>query len=228
MGISLCACSKNEPTTRAENLNHRVCEELSNLDGVENLNDETVKLLSVIIRTNISNNFATPQSSTNSKLSDAQKQKIESLVFYTSNLVLSNEGAEKQKIGYYFSENQNKPWKISIPKHKLLTFAAKHGISLANLSDISVLSDEDGRVTEIVLGGKTFDFETIKSEFNLPSDKITNISATKTAIEIEGCYCGFSNDLDINKIENLANQNKNFNEILNDISLDSKITVVDF
>lgn len=227
---TLCSCSNsnNKQTTNAENLNYKVCAELSNIDGVENLNDETIKLLSIIIRTNISNNFESHESFSNSNLSDKQKEKIESLVFYTSNLILSNDMTKKQKIGYFLSENQNKSWKIQIPKHKILSFAAKHNISLANLSDINVLSDDEERVTEFIIGGKSFDFQTIKSEFSLPSDKITNISVSKTTIEIEGYFCGYSNDLDINKINQLANQNKNFSEILKEISLDNKITVINF
>lgn len=224
--ISLCSCSKENTPLTANTLDHRCYEEITKIEGVENLSDESIKALSIIVRTNIQNQPQENLETNNNEilLDETQKTRIKSLINYTSNLTLKNinnannfdlsENNNIFNINYYLETNPNNQWKKEIKKYEILSFLDKQGISLANLSSLSFSGDDDGRVTELYVGGKTFPFKMFANQFHLESDKITNIKTSVSSIIIEGIGKGFVDEINLLTIESLSQDSKDYIDIL--------------
>ncbi len=213
MMFYISGCSNKSEQLTADNLNHVCFEEIQNIEEIENLNDETIKALSVIVRTNIKNGYKSENKTREVPLSEPQTKRIKGLINYTSNQVLadtniadnfdnSNNSGIQSKITYFVCNNQNTLWSKEIKKHELLSFLNKQGISLASLSSLSFSSNDDGRVTELTIGGKVLPFSVFAEEFKLESDKITNVTSSLSSFVIEGIGKGFAKDINVCEIDN--------------------------
>ncbi len=217
----LIACSNQntEIKSDAKTMEWRVSKEIEIIDGVENVSDEQIKALSVIIRTNLLNNpkeACEEEKTTN--LSTEEKERIENLVLYTKGQTLEDiiktDEKNNEIMTYYIKKDKTYKWKKEIKKYELLAFLDREGVSLANLSDVYAVTDEEGRVTEISIGGKNFSYQKLSKEFGLESDQITNLSSTLSSVIIEGVGNGTAGGFELNSSNSTENNNKNYLEIL--------------
>lgn len=290
--VLLCSCGRQAPVQTANTMEYRVSSEMSNLENVENLSDETIKALSIVIRTklyndesvsflisdgssdssenfsdildnsnNSSESFAsnvtsnTTKSSTesvgnsiinetnikntdnfalnssenfNNSISSNTNQKLaknfDFAVNKTSNQVLSGfdntnnnknrNFIEMPKNIIIATDSKSYTWQKVIKKSELLRFLAKKNISLANISDFKTNSDENSNILSIVIAGKVINFNEIKSEFDLPSSKISSIKNNISEIFIFGSGIDCPNVFDIKVSESLASSGLSYEQIL--------------
>ena len=199
-------CSKTTNVSNATNLEDVVAYELEQIDNTQNFDDETLKSLSVIIRTNtILNNDFQDKNYTPS-------QRYKDIVNETKNQTLKINGNAE----FIDISTQNYEWKKSIKKDKLLEFAYLNNISLSNLSNIEPIYKED-KIEKINIAGNSFDYKNLAENFDLESNDITNIETTNKEVVIYGKNKGFYNKFDYNESKNLSKQGKNYKEILNNL-----------
>lgn len=199
-------CSKTTNVSNATNLEDVVAYELEQIDNSQNLDDETLKSLSVIVRTNtILNNDFQDKNYTPSK-------KYKDIVNETKNQTLKING----NVEFIDISTQDYEWKKSIKKDKLLEFAYLNNISLSNLSNIEPIYKEE-KIEKINIAGNSFDYKKLAENFDLESNDITNIETTNKEVVIYGKNKGFYNKFDYNKSKNLSKQGKNYKEILNNL-----------
>lgn len=212
--VSLTACSNNkQEVSNASNLEDIVSYELEQLDKEQNLDNETLKSLSVIIRTNhILNNDLD-----NQNLHSSTKYKT--IANQTKNETLKING----NLEFISISSNNYTWKKIIQKDKLLTYAFNNNISLSNLTSIEPIYNQN-RVKIINIGGKEFDFKNLANEFDLESNKITNIQTNNKEIIIYGEDKGFNESFDVKKASTLSNEGKNYKEILENLYNNSTIS----
>lgn len=200
------SCGKLEKQPDYSKIETMVALELESFcDSKQNtFSDETLKAVSVIIRTNLKINPTNNKKiKTNEKYLNIAKQ--------TCGKVLKNKNGSLVEIS--FDNNENYSWQKSIKKSRLLEFANKNNISLTSLSTFEpVLKNE--RVIGLKIGGKYFDYKTLANEFNLESNIIEKISENRNEIIINGKNKGFSPVFDLEKSEQLSNDNYNYLEIL--------------
>lgn len=212
--ITLTACSNKNQTniSNASNLEDAVAYKLEQIDKNQNLDDETLKSLSVVIRTNLTlNNELKNQTLTPSN-------KYKTLVNHTKNETLKING-NTEFIDICTDEYS---WKKSISKDKILNYAQKNNISLSNISNINSIYDND-YVEKLEIGGKEFDYKKLSNEFGFESNQITNIETTNKEIIIYGINKGFNSKYDLKQATNLSKQNKNYKEILENLYKNSTI-----
>lgn len=307
--ISLCSCGGQAPVQTANTMEYRVSSEMSNLENAENLSDETIKALSIVIRTKLYNgesisilkndgsadsseNFAdildntnnTSENSTNtsensagnvssnttksfaektnnstlnktnikntnnSPLNDSGNSEILNGASENSNNSVSSSASQRIAKNFDFAVNKtsnqvlsgfdstknNKnsslaelpkniiiatdsklyTWQKVIKKSELLRFLAKKNISLANISEFKTNTDENSNIISIVIAGKDIDFSEIKSEFDLPSSKISSIKNNISEIFITGSGIDCPNVFDIKVSESLASSGLSYEQIL--------------
>ena len=208
-GFVACSNTHTKPVSINE-LNKQIAIELENLDN--NYSEETLKALSVVLRNNltITKNYST-ENPTDKYLKIAES---------TNKKVLKNKNNNLVEISL---ENNNEySWQKTIKKSKLLEFAFNNKINLTNLSNIEPIIENE-KVTGINIGNKYFDYELLAKEFGLESNIIENIEDNKKEIIIKGKNKGFCSHFDINKSEQLSNNNHNYEQILNLIFSDLKI-----
>lgn len=206
------ACSKQ--TVKNDNninINEIVATKLEEMD--KGYSDETLKALSVILRTNLTIN--------NSNTSIATpKEKYLNISKTTRNQVLKNQNNNLIEIS--LTDNNEYTWQKTIKKSKLLEFAFKNKINLTSISEVEPIID-NGKVVGLNIGKKYFEYETLSKEFGLESNTIENIESNKKEIIIKGKIKGFYNNFDINKSEQLSNDNYNYEQILKTFFNDLKI-----
>lgn len=242
--ISLCSCGNKKQIQTANTMEYKVSSEMSNLENAENLSDETLKALSIIIRTKLyngesisilkndnSNNFKqskissdSTEKSNNLGFGDTIKKNAKDFEFTvnkTSNQVLSgfvrttkNNFEQLPKNIIITTDSKSYTWQKVIKKSELLRFLAKKNISLANISNFKTNTDENSNIISIVIAGKEIDFSEIKSEFNLPSSKISGIKNNISDIFISGIGIDYPNVFDIKVSESLANSGLCYEQIL--------------
>lgn len=212
----LCGCSKKENIVAGAADAMTICE-LEQIEGVENLSDETIKALSVIIRTNKQNE------NVKSFAYVPNNKRIADLVLKTSGETISMDNSSKISTVALFPVSSNvdnekidyalggDTWTVEIKKSKILSYLQQNNINLSNISDFKPLYSEDGLLTGIMLAGKTIPYETLRAEFGLKSNKITKISNSLTKIVVEGEYV---NTFLIEKAEALSLLGLDYNSIL--------------
>ncbi len=209
--LGFVACSKSQTRVVSSlDLNKMVACELEKID--KKYSDETLKALSVIIRTNITIN--------NKQYNGEPKEKYLTLANETKNKVLKNNNNNLIEINL---ENNNEyTWQKNIKKSKLLEFALKNNINLSNISNIEPVLDSK-KVKGLNIGNKYFDYETLAKEFELESNEIEKIEENKKEIVIKGKNKGFYGHFDFEKSEQLSNDNYSFEKILKIFFNDLKI-----
>lgn len=268
--VSLCSCDNKKQVQTANTMEYRVSSEMSSLENAENLSDETIKALSIVIRTKLYNgenisilksnsqtdssknfesifdksiNFSensaicnsekseilnnSSENSNNSVLSSSSKKDAKNFDFAvnkTSNQVLSGFNSTNNKNSNFSklpkniiiaTDSKSFTWQKKIKKSELLKFLAKKNISLANISEFKTNTDENSNIVSIVIAGKEIDFSEIKSEFDLPSSKISSIKNNISDILISGTGIDCPNVFDIKISESLASSGLNYEQILN-------------
>lgn len=210
--LCFSACSKQ--TVKIDNninINEIVATKLEEMD--KGYSDETLKALSVILRTNLTIN--------NSNTSIATpKEKYLNISKTTRNQVLKNQNNNLIEIS--LSDNNEYTWQKTIKKSKLLEFAFKNKINLTSISEVEPIID-NGKVVGLNIGKKYFEYETLSKEFGLESNTIESIESNKKEIIIKGKNKGFYNNFDIDKSEQLSNDNHNYKQILKTFFNDLKI-----
>lgn len=200
------ACSKTGYEPTAQTVEHSVSQNLSNIEGIESFDDETIKALSVVVRTNIKNNNL-KQDNSNNEINE----RILFLTKQTEGEILSN--SDKIEIE---NIDDNYTWEKNIKKYELLKFLNKKNISLSNISNIEPSLDESGKLNSLNFGGKNIEFKELQEEFGLESNKITNIENNVSSITIYGKgKIQNSPYFNIKKAQNLSNEGKNYKELLN-------------
>lgn len=205
-------CSKTTNISNATNLEDVVAYELEQIDKTQELDDETLKSLSIIIRTNtvLSNDFR-------DKIYEPS-QKYKDIANETKNQTLKTNGnAEFIDISI-----QDYEWKKIIKKDKLLEFAYLNNISLSNLSNIEPVYKEE-KVEKINIAGNSFDYKALAQEFDLESNNITNIEITNKEVIIYGKNKGFHKKFNYTESKNLSKQGENYKEILKNLYPDFEI-----
>lgn len=209
--MSFVACSKTSSNTVSNyDINKSVAAELESID--KNYSEETLKALSIILRTNFSTN--------NKQINKQPSQKYLNIANKTSNKVLKNENNNLIEIS--LDDNEEYSWAKTIKKSKLLEFALKNKISLTSLSNIKPVI-QDGKVKSLNIGNKQFDYEILAKEFGLESNVIENIEDNKKEIVIKGKNKGFYSHFDTKKSEQLSNNNQTYEQILKTFFNDLKI-----
>lgn len=214
--IGLISCSKTpQKNICNDNINNLVAIELEKIDN--NYSDETLKALSVIVRTNLIINNVNAEN----KLASEKYQNIANL---TKNETLKNNNNNYIEI----SINQNEEeyhWQKNLKKSKILEFALKNKINLTNISDIDPIIEND-KVVGLNIANKYFDYNILAKEFGLESNVIENIENNKSEIIIKGKNKGFYDSFNIKKSEQLSNNNYNYKDILNSFFNDLKINKI--
>ena len=202
------ACSpKINPKTSDKDLNLKICECIEQVENIESFNNEAIKALSVIFRTNIINGNLNPKVKLNSKFLN--------LVEQTNGEILIVKDSKKINL---VSIPEQYTWKKEIKKADLLSFLNQNNISLANIKNIEPVFDQNKNLTGLIVGGKNINYFTLKEKFNLESSKITNIEVNKekNSIIISGEGKDLDKfDFDLNKTKNLSESGKNYKQILN-------------
>lgn len=204
-------CTKPQKFDNAQTLEHHVANNLENINNIQNVSDETIKALSVILRTNLmknDNNF----SNTSAKNYNEVHNKIYDISSQTKGEVLLN---DNKLADVEFSDNFSQSWETEIKKSALLNFLNKNNISLSNIKTINPNFDQSGNLINIDIAGKKIDYNVLKQEFNLKSNKITNIDNNLTSLKIYGENTKPENCFYIEEAEDLAKKGSNYKELLN-------------
>lgn len=197
-----CAgCSNNSKTASASNLDIAVTEELENIENIESFDDETIKALSVIIRTKKKNKFSTSEYS-------PKNEHIYNIVKSTTGEVLENTSHNVN-----FSYKENDVWLVEIKKFEVLKYLSKRNISLSNISSLEPVFGENNNLLGLNIGSKFISYEELDKEFNLPSNKITNIENKTSSIVLTGIYDEYV--FNIKKSLELSKNGNNYKAIIN-------------
>ncbi len=198
-----CACSSNKQSASADSLDKYVASEIEKNYDVSSLDDETLKALSVVVRTKAKNKNVNIQKEYN-----ISNKHILDIVNQTSGLVLKN--YEEPEL----TENQeSKDWCVSIKKYDLLKYLSENNISVSSISSIEPVFSDDKVVTGFIVGGKTILFEDLSNKFNIPSNNIKEISNNLTEIKIFGTTP--NQEFNFEKASQLSKNGMDFKEIIN-------------
>lgn len=221
--LLLVSCKSEQNLPVVNTMEDAVAGRVEEAISTNDLSDETIKALSVIIRTN---ETLFPSDSKNI----SSNERIKNLCTSTKDLVLEPETSEpsenndlKTKISYYYGSS-NDAWQREISKSEILKFLKENNISLSSISNIEVEKTDDGEVEFIIIGGKSFNFGKIASRFDLPSNKITKIFTSLSSVTISGEGTGHTNSFSISKAEQLSKEGKNYKEILSELLKDTQIS----
>lgn len=206
------SCQKIPIQEDISDLESSVAYELMQLD--EDFSDETLKAMSVVIRTNLCID--------NSKISSHDaSEKYVNITKVTSGEVLKNTKGNLVEISFNSSDNYR--WQKVIKKSELLEFALKNNVSLSNLKKIKP-DIKNEKILGLEIAEKYFDYSDLAEEFGLESDCIENISQTKNEIIISGKNKGFYGFFDTKKAEQLSNNNYFYANILKDFFDNLRVT----
>ena len=153
------SCKNNEEIqTTAQTMEYAVAYELSNIEDVDSLDEETAKALSIVIRTRLINNpEESPQNIDKSNIDE----KYLNIVNKTSNQIL-NYNNNIAEVSYAYTEEEE--WSSEIKKSEILSYMMKNKISLSNISDIEKLENDSGELEFLVIGGKSIPFSSNRHE----------------------------------------------------------------
>ena len=179
--INFVACKNNNINFEANTMEDCVAYEVSQIENLLNYDDEEIKALCVVVRTKLYNN-----PSMLNKNFDKSKinEKIKTLANSTSGEILKN-GENTANITYS-TKNIDEVWHENIKKSKILKFMLNKGVSLSNISNIEPQNADDGTLKALKVGGKEISYEELKNDFNLQSNKITDIKNNFSSIDIYG------------------------------------------
>ncbi len=186
----------NSFNKKTYSLDDYVANEISKIENYEKLSDETINCLSIIYRTNLAGsetNISAP---------------IDEILLKKVNLSKGKILPNKLRVN-----TNSKNWRDTITKASLLEFFKSQNITLANLSDIKIVSNENGFTSNLEIASNSIDFLTFANFFHLPSNKNINISATKSIISISGYGNTFNYDIDVAEIKKMTTDGKSINEI---------------
>lgn len=196
---SLISCKTLEKKTYS--IDELIAQEISSIENFENFSEETIKTLSIIYRTNLDGQDL--------KLSTIPNNDLLSIIKKTNMLTLD----KKVNLNTY-----EKNWSEAIDKYQLLEFFKSQNIKVANLSEIKIISDENGNAKKISISSKQFEFQTFANYFNLKSNKNIKITNEKSIIKIEGYGIGFDININIKDIQELSSKGLKYTEILDEIT----------
>lgn len=229
--VSFVGCSKKDDI-KTDNLEAMTICELEQIENVSNLNDETIKALAVVIRTNLKDNVDTNFAyiPNNKRIADlVYSTKGEIIQFDENNnyeedlaetsLIINDYILKDNKINYSF--NQNETWTVKIKKYQILKYLNKHNINLSNISNIEPVYTDENSIESIKIGSKNITYNELAKEFGLKSNKIINIENNLSEIIITGLY---DKNFNIDKANDLANEGKTYDKILESILKTYKIS----
>lgn len=206
--IFLIGCSNTNNTSYA--INDYVYRELEKIENVESLNEETIKALSIVIRTNIEDE----EINKNVNI-EKNNSKLYKIINSTNNLKL-NKKHKYQKFIFDKNnkKNKNEKWNKSISKSDILKYMLNKNISLANISDIKINYNDENKINSISIAEKNIIIEELIKEFNLPNNNIVDIKINKTNIVVIGEFESNNIYFDIEKANELSNTGLKYNKIL--------------
>lgn len=191
---------KSNKTAEASQLDLAVLQELEQIENIESLDDETIKALSVIVRTKHKNN------SQKSKLNYKPKnEKILKLVKMSKNDILKNENPNT-----FFAKS--KTWKKIFEKHEIFKILSNNNISLSSLSQISPGVDENQNMLGVFFGQKFIDSKTVAEMFELESENIVSVSLLENQVVFEGVFS--KEQFFIEDAEVLSKKGYNYKDII--------------
>lgn len=198
-----CGCSQSNPTASADDLDMYIASEIENNYNTPALDDETIKALSVIIRTKVKKENIELKKEYN--ISD---EHILNIVKQTNGKVLKNNGELA-----YVDQPTSEDWIVYIKKYDLLKYLSEKNISVSSISSIEPLFSDDETLVGVVIGGKTISFEALSKRFNIPSNKIKDISNSLTDIKIKGT--SQKNKFNVEESVRLSKNGMDFQGIIN-------------
>ncbi len=213
-------CSKTESNNQeAQNqaylasVDKIVSNEIASFEGSEDFDAETIKTLSVIIRTNLNNDLSNKKE-LNENNNDILNNNIYTIVRETSGEILEDENSPLTEL--YIEDNKTKEqeWIVLIKKNKILELLKQNNIKLSNLSKFELISNKEGFAEKIVIGGKEFDFQYLMKKFDLPSNKNISIVNNLTSIKITGKGIGQNENFNLETIKALSNQGYDYKSII--------------
>lgn len=199
----MVGCNNNK--SNIQNLENSVAAELQSID--EGYDDETLKALSVILRTNLS------LKKDNKLYSKKINPKYTKIAKSTKNETLKNDNNEIVEISLENTDSYH--WQKIINKSEILDYAYKNNISLTNISSFEPVY-ENNKIKQINIAGKTFDYKTLAKEFNLESNEIENFEIKNSSVIITGKKQGFYDYFDFEKSKKLSKEGKNYQDILSE------------
>lgn len=206
----LSACKNETIPTQAVTMEQCIAYEISNMVSPEDYDDEVIKALSVIIRTDYVKNLETkPEKIESEKINS----RVLELVTSTSGEVLFD---GENLVSVSFLEDEiNDTWTNEIKKADILRYMQNNGIYLSNISNINIIADEDGNLLSLNIAGKEIPYDSLSENFNLKSNKIKNIQEKTTSIVVTGQTEFDKNCFYLSKFKNSTQKNdKNYREIL--------------
>ncbi|MBQ4541770.1 MAG: hypothetical protein IJA23_02840 [Clostridia bacterium] len=216
----LSGCSKKETNNQeAQNqaylssVDKIISNEISSFDNSESFDEETIKTLSVILRTNFENNLSNKKELTKNN-NDILNNDIYNIVRETSGEVLEDEEEPLTELYIEDDKTKNQEWCVLVKKSKILEMLKKNNISLSNLSNFEVVTNEEGYTEKIIIAGKEFDFYYLMKAFNLPSNKNISIVNNLTSIKITGIGIGKNENFNLETIKTLSNQGYDYKSII--------------
>ena len=220
--ITGTSCKNTEDnTTKAQTMEYAVAYELSNIEDIEKINDESAKALSIVIRTrlyyNKEYNNELQQNIENKNIDE----KYLNIANQTSNMVLMDND-KLADVSYTYKEDEE--WNTEIKKSEILTYMIKNRISLSNISDIEQIKNNDNELEYLVVGGKSIPFSTLKENFHLKSNKITSVKNNNSSILITGTTENNKNYFDYKSFKD--KNDKNYREILKNSYNDYNIITI--
>lgn len=196
-----------EKQADAVSQNEQVAYELEKIEGIENFDDETIKALSVILRTNLLKNETLPDLNTTTS-----NQRLVELASQTDGEILVEENSNSFEPFKITAEEV--VWKKEIKKADILKYLKENNISLSNLSNIETEKQSDGRTKTLKVGGKGFDIKELINRFDIPSNNIYNIENKLSSIIIEGKEYGMTKNFVISEAQKEAKEGQNYKKIL--------------
>ena len=231
--LCFVGCSKKEKIQTDALEAMTICE-LEQIENISSLNDETIKALSVVIRTNLKENidenfayipnnerlaklvYSTKGETLNFNENRLDEEFTETSAYYGS---MSNNIFKNKKINYTYKKED--VWTVKIKKFQILKFLNKKNINLSNMSKIEPVVLDDGRIEYIKIGSKNISYNELANEFKLKSNKILKIDNSLTEITISGLY---ENNFNINDANNLAIEGNSYDKIIENMLKDWKIS----
>ena len=190
-------------TTEDENI--IIANKISEIESADSFDNETIKALSVVLRTNLTEDDFKNSSE------EISNSKIYELVSSTSGEILTS---ENEPIYINIENEEETAWQKEIKKYKILEYMKENKISLSNISQIEPIKNEYGEVEKLFVGGKEITVSSLADYFELPSENIINIENKKQSVIVFGE--GNKNDpnFNIKKSLKLAQKGDDYKKIL--------------
>lgn len=204
-----CGCAPTSEKTETLITPKLVASVIESNTNTQNLSDETIKALSVIVRTNLKNGY----NLTSESYSEPSERTIK-LAKLTDYEFLTDDTNQNQYISFGQKNPKQTFWKKEIQKSDILKFLTSQKLSLASLSNIEPETNDNGETESLVVGGKKINFEILKNEFNLKSNKISNIENLSNSVIITGLMDCSEFDFNISESENLSKKGDDYKNLI--------------